>query len=102
MKKNHVVVDQRLVDRIIATAQNSVVGLGDPEPGKSYILAHYRRPDLFALAMLLVGAHFDKYDIISVFAAALEVIAEESGANSPPPHTEPTQLVPPTGDTTPS
>jgi len=69
-------IDQRIVDKIVARAQNSECGLGNPEKGpSSYQISQYgEHPDLASLAMLLVNAHFSKYDIISVFAAALEEV----------------------------
>lgn len=78
-------INQRLADRIVARAQNSNMGLGDPEEGKSYNLALYS-PTVDSLAMLLVGAHFEKYDLVSLFAAAINEIAEQTGTTliSPP------------------
>lgn len=78
------VVTQRLVDHIVARAQNSVCGLGNPDkPGKAYSISQYDPPNLHALAMLIVGAHFDKWDIISIVTAALEEVADLSAAGGP-------------------
>lgn len=72
-------INQRLVDRIVARAQNSSMGLGDPEPHKSYSIAHYS-PNVESLAMLLVGAHYEKYDLVSLFAAVVQEVAEQANA----------------------
>lgn len=71
------VVTQKMVDAIVARAKASDFGLDSPVKGPdSYKFAQYGSQDLNALAMLLVNAHFAKYDIISVVAAALQEIAE--------------------------
>lgn len=71
------VVNQRLVDRIVARAQNSDIGLDNPDKGRrSYDLNQYDNPGLQELALLLVSAHHGKYDIVSLFAAALEEMKE--------------------------
>ena len=71
-------VDQRMVDRIVARAQSSAMGLGDPEKGpRSYDLSKYAHPDFESLINLLVSAHFGKYDIISLMTAALEIVVED-------------------------
>lgn len=71
-------IDQRLVDHIIARAQNSMMGLGDSEG--SYSLDNYANPTLESVAMLLVTAHTAKYDLISLFTAGMEEIAAQRDA----------------------
>lgn len=73
------VVTQRMVDQIVTRAQNSDMGLNPPDKGRrSYNIDQYEPPNLRSLAILLVSAHFSKWDIISIVAAALEIVAEES------------------------
>lgn len=73
-------IDQRLVDKIVARAQNSATGLGDPVKGRhSYDLSRYSNPTLESVAHLLVSAHTGKYELVSLMAAAMEeVIAQKS------------------------
>ena len=66
------------MDCIIARAHRSPIGLGEPIKKDAYNIAHYERQDLQALALLLVSAHEAKYDLVSVFAAALEEVAVKS------------------------
>lgn len=61
---------QRFVDKIVARAQNSAMGLGDPKT--TYDLSQYENPSLESVALLLVNAHVDKYDLVSLMAAAME------------------------------
>lgn len=68
-------VDQQLVDHIVARAQNSVMGLGNSEKRKPYDISAYDHPDLHSLAILLVSAHHDKWDLISIVTAALEEVS---------------------------
>jgi hypothetical protein len=72
------VIDQRFVDRVIARAQNSAMGLGDPKNDRSYSLDAYASKDLESLALLLISAHETKYDLVSLAAAAFEEIREAS------------------------
>lgn len=69
-------VNQQFVDRIIARAQNSMMSLGEPEG--SYDLSKYDRPNLDSVAILLVSAHHAKYDLVSLFAAGFEEMADKS------------------------
>lgn len=78
MKGSDMTVTQQLVDHIVARAQNSAMGLSDPK--SSYDLKQYSEATFETLAMLLVTAHVEKYDLISIFAAALEEVADESFA----------------------
>lgn len=68
------VVNQALIDKIIKTAQDSDLGLGEPT-GKLDI-RQYSEASPTALALLLTTAFDDKYDLVSVFAAAFKVMAE--------------------------
>lgn len=73
-------ITQQTVDRIIARAKASDFGLGE---GLTHKMGHnqidqYSEPNLHALGMLLVNGYDAKYDLISVFIAGLEVIAEEA------------------------
>lgn len=82
-------ITQRTVDQIVARAQNSAMGLGDPDKGRcSYDLKQYAEPHgAQELAMLFVSAHFAKWDIISLMTAALEVVVEgETSSDSEPGH----------------
>jgi hypothetical protein len=56
------------------------MGLGDPDKGRrSYDLEQYARPwDMQTLSMLLIGAHFAKWDLISLMAAALDIVSEDA------------------------
>jgi hypothetical protein len=72
-------IDQALVDKIILRARLSEYGLS---PGLDHKQGHlkidgYERQDLGALALLLVDGFDEKYDLVSVFKAALETVAEE-------------------------
>lgn len=69
-------ITQDLVDRIVARAKASPFGLGDPIPGKTYNLSLYS-PTVESLAMMLVGAHHDKYDLVSIMAAAIAEVQGE-------------------------
>lgn len=63
-------VTQRFVDHIVARAQNSAMGLGDPK--SSYSLDNYADKSFEAVAMLLVTAHVEKYDLISLMLAVMQ------------------------------
>jgi hypothetical protein len=73
-------VSQRFVDRIITRAQNSMMSLGEPKNTniKPYDLANYVHPDFESVAIMLVGAHEDKYDLVSLMCAAMEEVAEHA------------------------
>ena len=73
-------VTQDLVNRITEEAQNSHLGLGKSEKRNPHDLRRYTRPTLESIALLYVDAYQDKYDITSVFAAALQVVSRESSA----------------------
>lgn len=80
--EEEVKVTQQLVDRIVARAQNSDIGLGNPDKelknGKPYLISQYSPPDLRNLALMLVSAHTAKYDLVSIVAAALEEVYEQA------------------------
>ncbi len=78
------VITQATVDRIIARARATNLGLSD---GLTHKQGHnqidqYARADLEALGMLLVNGYDAKYDLTSVFVAALEVVAEDAAKQS--------------------
>lgn len=78
-------ITQATVDRIIARAKASDFGLGD---GLTHKQGHnqidqYAERDLKALGTLLVNGYDAKYDLISVFIAALEIVAEDTMAATP-------------------
>lgn len=70
-------VCQRTIDRIVARAQNSAIGLGNPEKDRAYDLSRYS-PSLESIAILLVGAHFEKYDLVALLHAVMEEFSEHS------------------------
>lgn len=76
-------ITQEIVDEIVQRARLSTMGLGDPEKGSgSYDISKYDPPNLETLALMLVSAHTAKYDIVSVMAAALEVVTEKLQARA--------------------
>lgn len=84
--KPPIIFKQSDVDHIVARAQNSFSGLGEPDKGKgSYDLSQYAHPQFYELALLLVSAHHDKYDIVSIVAAALEEVHLATAATARTP-----------------
>ena len=76
-------ITQDMVDEIVRRAKASAMGLGKPEKGEhSYDFSAYGTKDFGDLALMLVSAHFEKYDIVSIVAAALEVVAEKAAAEA--------------------
>lgn len=71
-----VVVTQDLVNEIIARAKASRWGLDDAKCETS--LAHYADEDEHALAMILVNGWEAKYDLVSLFSAAIAVVNEKA------------------------
>lgn len=69
-------IDQSLCDRILKRAQASMYGCGEPET--SFKINAYTPQDLNALAQMLVGAFHGKYDLISIFLAAMEEFQSNS------------------------
>jgi len=67
-------ITQRLVDHIIQRAQNSAMGLGNPDKPNAYDLSNYDHPTFESLAILLISAHYDKYDLVSICCAAMEEV----------------------------
>lgn len=72
-------VNQRFVDRIVARAQNSMMGLGDPKQSNvgAYDLSNYADANYESVALLLVSAHEPKYDLVALMCAAMEEVAAE-------------------------
>lgn len=74
-------ITQATVDKIITKAHRSEYGLGEGlthKQGHLKISTYGFKPTLESLALCLVNGFDDKYDLVSVFAAALEVVSEES------------------------
>jgi hypothetical protein len=76
-------ITQAIVDKIIARAKNSDYGLSDGLTHKQGHLdiAQYKfdeKSQFDALALCLVNGYDSKYDLISVFKAAFEVLNEEN------------------------
>ncbi len=72
-------VTQELVDEIVARARQSPYGLGEGLTHKNGHLKveNYAARNADTLALVLVSGFEDKYDLVSVFRAALEVIEEK-------------------------
>jgi hypothetical protein len=72
------VINQALVDRIIERAKESSFGLQETPTGSQLDLhKQFAEPHTTeTLALLLVGAFHLKYDLISVFAAAMEELTQ--------------------------
>ncbi len=66
-------IDQALINRIITRAKASGYGL-DAEPKTALTLESYSQENLESLALILVTAFEAKYDLVSVFKAALEEV----------------------------
>jgi len=79
-----VVVNQALVDEIIRRARASHWGLDEAEKGPDMDV--YADSDIDALAQCLVSSWTAKYDLVSVFSAAMSVI-QEKAANDKISHT---------------
>lgn len=73
------IITQEIVDQIIARAKKSSYGLGEGLTHKNghNRIDQFHPQDLEALALLLVNGYDAKYDLVSVFQAALEIIAGE-------------------------
>lgn len=69
-------VTNELVKRIIKRAEDSHFGLEPSERGLDIDM--YDPPNLQSLALMLTSGWHAKYDLVSVFAAALNVVAEEA------------------------
>lgn len=71
-------VSQEMVDTIVRRARDSDLGLGAGLTHKQGHLqiSQHELPNLKALALLLVDGFDEKYDLASVFGAALETVAE--------------------------
>ena len=71
-----VAVTERLVKKILDRARESDMGLNTAEA--SIEIGQYAQHNLESLALMLVSAWHEKYDLVSVFAAAMSVIEEEA------------------------
>lgn len=74
-------INQKTVDQILKLARESSFGLDD-ERACDYKQGNlkidgYANPDFDSLAMCLVNGFHSKYDLISVFSAALKVVEME-------------------------
>jgi len=72
----YVAVNQDLVDEIVRRAKESEYGLGDPV--KDPDITIYEPWDIDMLAVCLVSSWTEKYDLVSVFAAAMRVMKEKA------------------------
>lgn len=72
--KTNLKIDQAMVNRIIARAKASALGLGETERPPNINL--YEPKNLENLSLVLVSSYYEKYDIVSVFLAALQEVAE--------------------------
>ena len=71
-----------LLKRIYERAEKSQCGLDEKPDGLNF--SHHAEPHSFqTLAMILIGGHHQKYDLISVMQAALEIVAEDTANNQP-------------------
>lgn len=80
-----VVVNQDLVDEIVRRAKESEYGLDDPE--KKPDITQYQPGSFETLSHCLVSSWTAKYDLVSVFSAAMSVIQEKAangGTERPP------------------
>lgn len=66
-----------LLKRIYERAEKSQFGLDEKPHGLTF--NSHAEPHTFqTLAMILIGGHHQKYDLISVMQAALEIVHEET------------------------
>jgi len=73
-------INQALVEKIKAKARDSELGLlGEPETPMTLDIYSPSNTS-FALAMVLVGGFHEKYDLVSIVQAAIEVVQEECEA----------------------
>ena len=72
----NVVVNQALVKEIVWRARASSYGLGDAEVTPN--IDNWNPKNLEALAHCLVSSWTAKYDLVSVFSAAMSVIQEKA------------------------
>ena len=69
-------VTQDLINRIVERAKASNYGLSG-ESDNSLDISQYNPQDLESLALLLVSGWHEKYDLVSIFAAAMIEIEKE-------------------------
>ena len=71
-----VVVNQDLVDEIVRRAKESEYGLDEPEAKPD--ITKYQPWSFETLSLCLVSSWTAKYDLVSVFSAAMSVIQEKA------------------------
>lgn len=67
-------INQTLVNKILDRARESPYGLGEPEVNME--IKHYT-PNIDGLALLLVNNFHSKYDLVSIFAAAMKELSNK-------------------------
>ena len=67
---------QELIDAIYKKAQGTFVGCGDPENSLD-LKSQYGGDGPDCVAMCLVTAFHDKYDLIAILQGAIEVLQEK-------------------------
>jgi hypothetical protein len=72
----NVVVNQALVNEIVQRARDSQWGLGDPDTQPD--IEKWSPANMDSLAHCLVSSWTAKYDLVSVFSAAMSVIQEKA------------------------
>jgi len=72
----NIVVNQALVDEIVLRAKTAYIGLDRPDTDP--VIANYSPQNIEALAHCLVSSWTAKYDLVSVFSAAMSVIQEKA------------------------
>ena len=70
-------INQELVDRILQRARDSKFGI-DEEPERKIEISNYCPQNEEMLALCLVSGFYQKYDLVSVFAATIEILQEEN------------------------
>ena len=72
-----IVVTQNMVNEIVRRAKDSQWGLSE-EAKASLSLLFYEAAPMDALALVLVNGWESKYDLVSIFSAALSVVEEQA------------------------
>jgi hypothetical protein len=67
------IIDQALINRIVNRAIASNLGLSDA-PKSELSFQNYSQQDIESLALILVDAYQSKYDLVSIFGAAMKEI----------------------------
>lgn len=76
--------DQKTVDEIIDRAKRSNFGLDSPE--RPVVMANYAPMGAESLAIALVGAYYEKYDLVALMQAAMEEAFEQGARSASPPN----------------